>query len=96
MAAGIFNGGMYHGFTVGDDGTLYERYGNPPTSWNPVPNTAARLRPRSEVSVRRITKDTGEVIYPGAYFVVAQAQGDGTGSDIVIAVWANGWSVYGG
>lgn len=91
----IFNDGKYHGFEGSNDGAILERWGTPPTNLA-VLTDPGRVRPNCEVTVRRLTNDKGEVIYPGSYFIEAPSY---SGDDVVILVWTpNGWqgSGYGG
>lgn len=92
----IFNGSVYHGFEVNNDGAIVERYGVPPTNLN-VLTDPGRAKPGAEVAVRRLTNDKGEVIYPGDYFIEALSF---SGDDVVILVWnhSTGWqgAGYGG
>jgi hypothetical protein len=93
MPAALFNQGVYHAFTVGNDGTLYERWGNPPTNTNPIPGTNGRFVPGTDydLDIARIVDDPGNP-YFSAYFVSGRANGL---NDAVMALWSGDhWEVY--
>lgn len=88
----IFNQGFFHGFAVGPDGTLYERWGNPPGERAVIPGTEGAFKPNAPLSnPARIVYDPENLYYP-AYFFSGPAAADGFP---IIVLWTGDhWEVH--
>lgn len=96
MAAGntvsIFAEGMFMAFTVGSDGTLCQRVGNPPEGFVYV-TPAGVFDPDSALSIGRIVYDPANAFYR-AFWVAGKSYKDSALPVIALYDPTNGWRIY--